>query len=102
MKRRRGNEYKDSIVRFLSEANQLMDVENIRKACHIGNWQTAMKHCLELQYEGKIQGIKSSKSWIFWINSSKNGVQPALLKRVCRSRGEDVSDFVLGIKTENG
>jgi hypothetical protein len=48
-----------------------MDVEKIRVACKIGNWQTALKHCLELQYEGKIQGIKSSKSWIFWKDSTK-------------------------------
>jgi hypothetical protein len=48
-----------------------MDVEKIRVGCKIGNWQTALKHCLELQYDGKIQGIKSSKSWIFWKDSTQ-------------------------------
>ncbi|MFC1506516.1 hypothetical protein ACFLQ6_05525 [Thermoproteota archaeon] len=62
------NRYKESILQMLSESTQPMDVEKIRIACNIGNWQTALKHCLELLHEGKIEGIKSSKSWTFWIN----------------------------------
>jgi hypothetical protein len=49
---------------------QPLDVEKIRVACGIGNWQTALKHCLELLYDEKIRGIKTSKSWVFWTNSS--------------------------------
>jgi len=65
-------DYKKAILQFLKESTQPMDVEKIRVACKIGNWQTALKHCLELQIEGKIQGIKSSKSWTFWIPPSNN------------------------------
>ena len=43
-----------------------MDVEKIRLECKIGNWNTALKHLLELQYDGIIQGTKTSKSWVFW------------------------------------
>jgi hypothetical protein len=46
-------------------------VEKIRVECEIGNWQTALKHCLELLYDGKIQGIKTSKSWIFFSDLPK-------------------------------
>ncbi len=62
-------DYKTSILKQLAETQQPLDVEKIRVACRIGNWNTALKHCLELLYEGRIQAVKSSKSWIFWINS---------------------------------
>ncbi len=71
--------YRESIIRFVQAAKQPVDVEKIRVASDIGNWQTALKHCLELQYERKIQGIKTSKSWIFWAPTlnqpSKNSRQ---------------------------
>jgi len=57
---------KETIRQVLDESSRPMDVEKIREACRIGNWQTALKHCLELLYDGKIHGIKSSKSWLFW------------------------------------
>jgi hypothetical protein len=63
--------YKDAILRVLAEAQQPMDVEKIRVACKIGNWQTALKHCLELLYDHKICATKSSKSWIFWTKARK-------------------------------
>ena len=62
-------DYKRQILRVLAGLRRPTDVEKIRVACHIGNWQTALKHCLELQLEGKIQGVKSSKSWVFWAIS---------------------------------
>ena len=63
--------YKDSIVAFLAQAQRPQDIEKIRVAAGIGNWNTALKHCLELQIEGKLQGQKSSKSWIFWVEKNK-------------------------------
>lgn len=63
--------YRDSIIQFLQSAKQPIDVEKIRVACDIGNWQTALKHCLELQSEKRIQGTKTSKSWVFWGLKSK-------------------------------
>jgi hypothetical protein len=62
-------EYKKAILRELAAASQPLDVERIRVKSNIANWQTALKHCLELLHEGKIQGIKTSKSWIFWTKS---------------------------------
>jgi hypothetical protein len=67
-------DYKTTIRRVLDESPQPMDVEKIRVACDIGNWQTALKHCLELLFDGKIQGVKTSKSWVFWAKASRTNV----------------------------
>jgi len=50
----------------VKEADEPLDIEKIRQACGIGNWNTALKHCLELLLEKRISGIKTSKSWVFW------------------------------------
>jgi len=59
--------YKPSIVGLLKRAKEPMDIEKIRVEAGIGNWQTALKHCLELLIAKKILGTKTSKSWIFWV-----------------------------------
>ena len=71
LKRKTKQEYGAAILRAVGAAAQPLDVERIRVECSIGNWQTALKHCLELLHEGKIQGTKTSKSWVFWSNSSR-------------------------------
>lgn len=48
--------YKKAILRLLASANQPLDVEYIRTACKIGNWQTALKHCLELHGDEQRNG----------------------------------------------
>jgi hypothetical protein len=58
--------YKDRILEYLSTTDKPSDTEKIRSECGIGNWNTALKHCLELLLENRIEGIKSSKSWVFW------------------------------------
>ena len=60
------NSYREKIVRTLQKAAMPLDTEKIRTKCGIGNWNTALKHCLELLLEGKIKGRKTSKGWIFW------------------------------------
>ncbi|MGA2971725.1 MAG: hypothetical protein ABSE39_03760 [Candidatus Bathyarchaeia archaeon] len=58
--------YRSSVLRALSYAQEPLDVEKLRKASGIANWQTALKHCLELLLDDKISGVKSSKGWTFW------------------------------------
>jgi hypothetical protein len=60
------NNYKERILQILSEAKEPMDVEKIRVRALIGNWETCVKHCLELTIAGKICAQKTSKSWIFF------------------------------------
>lgn len=62
------NDYKEKIVEYLNGAVESSDVEKIRTACGIGNWNTALKHCLELYSQGSIQGQKTSKGWVFWTH----------------------------------
>jgi hypothetical protein len=69
LKKETKGEYGAAILRTIDAASQPLDVEKIRVKCGIGNWQTALKHCLELLYEDKIQGTKTSKSWVFWPKS---------------------------------
>jgi hypothetical protein len=78
-------EYKEEIRQLLWESPRPLDVEKIRVACGIGNWQTALKHCLELLWDEKIQGVKTSKSWIFWTGRKRPGSKPSK-KRSRRAR----------------
>lgn len=59
--------YQEKIIQTLKNAVEPLDIEKIRVEAGIGNWNTALKHCLELVIARKIKGIKTSKSWIFWI-----------------------------------
>jgi hypothetical protein len=63
-------EYKARILRFLSTGQTPWDVEKVRAATGIGNWNTCLKHLLELLIDGKISGQKTSKSWVFWVEES--------------------------------
>lgn len=79
----RHHDYEQAILRLLATASQPLNVERIRVECKIGNWQTALKHCLELLYEDKIRGIKTSKSWIFWSDSSDPALPEIKTKKAC-------------------
>jgi hypothetical protein len=70
------NNYQEKIMETLDKAAQPMDIEKIRVDVGIGNWNTALKHCLELVIAKKISGQKTTKSWVFWI--PRNNSQPFL------------------------
>lgn len=65
------NDYQQKIVELLEKSFQPLDIEKIRTTAGIGNWNTALKHCLELMIEKKIKGVKTSKSWVFWIEKKE-------------------------------
>lgn len=48
-----------------------IDPENIAKKVNVG-WGTALRYALELVIFGEIQGTKTSKSWIFWLDPSSS------------------------------
>ena len=60
------NDYKQKILEYLKKAAEPADVEKIRTSCGIGNWNTALKHLLELHSQGSIQGQRTTKGWVFW------------------------------------
>jgi hypothetical protein len=55
------------IIAHLNAADVPLHVEDIRVSCGIGNWNTALKHCLELLLSKQIEGQRTSNGWIFWI-----------------------------------
>ena len=59
--------YDQKIIAVLTDANEPTDVEKIRVRAGIGHWNTTLKHCLELLIAKRINGTKTSKSWIFWV-----------------------------------
>jgi len=65
------NDYKQKILEYLEVAAEPADIEKIRSACGIGNWNTALKHCLELHAQGAVQGQKTSKGWTFWVYEAR-------------------------------
>lgn len=69
-----GGDYPDSILGFLQTTDHPVDVEKIRKHCGIGNWNTCLKHCLELLLSGKLNGQKTTKSWVFWGENRCNKI----------------------------
>jgi hypothetical protein len=64
------NNYPRQILDVLSKATEPMDIQKIRLQVGIGNWNTALKHCLELMIQGKLKGQKTTKSWVFWLDKS--------------------------------
>jgi hypothetical protein len=65
------DEIKNRITNCLKTAKIPQGVENIRVNCKIGNWNTALKHCLELLLQETISGQKTSKGWIFWVENNE-------------------------------
>ena len=64
-------DYKTRILPVLRSKHLPCDVEKIRVAAGIGNWNTCLKHLLELVINGEVMGQKTSKSWVFWIERGK-------------------------------
>ena len=65
-----GEKYPKLILDVLTNSSEPLDVEAIRRTAGIGNWGTALSHCLELLYFGKIRGQKASNGWTFWMHTS--------------------------------
>jgi hypothetical protein len=64
------NSHHQKIISVLSEARMPMDVENIRSRTGLKNWESTKSILLELVLQGTILGQKTTKGWIFWVDSS--------------------------------
>jgi hypothetical protein len=53
----------------LEESAIPMDVENVRVSAGLKNWESTKAILLEMVLRGEILGQKTTKSWIFWVNS---------------------------------
>jgi len=56
----------DKITDYLEKCKEPQAIETIRKNAGITHWDAALVACLELLVAGEINGMKTSKSWIFW------------------------------------
>lgn len=57
----------EKVFDVLRNASQPLSIDAVRYRTEIRSWDKARALLLELLYEKKIEGIKTSKSWIFWL-----------------------------------
>jgi hypothetical protein len=65
--------YRDSIMRVLENSRFPMDIENVRLAARMKNWESAKSILLEMALQGSIKVKRTTKSWIFWVDGTSNG-----------------------------
>lgn len=71
--------HKQRISNILRESSIPMDVENVRMRAGLKNWESTKAILLEMVLQGAIQGQKTTKSWVFWVNP--NGLPTHKIKR---------------------
>ena len=54
------------VLALLRRYEQPCDVEKIRREAGIQNWNSVLRHCLELYMDGEVNGLKTSRGWVFW------------------------------------
>jgi hypothetical protein len=52
------------------------DVEKIRRSTGFSHWNAALTHLLQLYIDGKIDGQKTSKSWVFSAKRTQAHANP--------------------------
>lgn len=57
------------VSEIIAEAPMPVSVEYIAQRVNVG-WGTALRYALELLADGKIKGMKTTKSWVFWVQNS--------------------------------
>jgi hypothetical protein len=62
--------YENRTIEVLKAAEMPLDIENVRRRAGIRNWQTAKALLFELLARGNVSAIKTSKSWIFWVEGA--------------------------------
>ena len=76
-----GTSVKERVREVLKESAIPMDVENVRLRAGLKNWESTKAILLEMVLQGSILGQKTTKSWIFWVNTPV-----ALVQRTKRGR----------------
>jgi hypothetical protein len=65
----------NKIVNYLSTQTEPQAIETIRANTNISHWSMALAYCLELVIQGKIKGMKTSKSWVFWVEKGQKAAR---------------------------
>jgi len=61
-----GCRVKERVREVLQEASDPVSIDYVRYHANT-TWAIAKASLLELLIEGKIVGLKTSKSWVFWV-----------------------------------
>ena len=75
---------REFVYQIVRRAEVPIDPEKIARKANVG-WGTALRYALELVIFGQIQGLKTSKSWVFWLGPP-NLLNRGRVKRIERSR----------------
>lgn len=62
-------ELEKRILKEIANATIPVSTEYIAKKMRIG-WGTAIRHALELMVAEKLKGLKTTKSWVFWVEKT--------------------------------
>ncbi len=65
-------ELRNNVSDVIKNAEIPIDAEKIAQELNIG-WGTALRYALELVILNEIQGLKTSKSWVFWNKPTNIG-----------------------------
>jgi len=65
--------YENEVINVLKEFEMPVDIENVRTRAGIKSWVTAKATLLDLAMQNRIKALKTSKSWIFWIDRDAKG-----------------------------
>ena len=57
---------RSKVLTLLQRHEQPCDVERIRRETGIQNWNSFLRHCLELYLDGEVNGLKTRRGWVFW------------------------------------
>lgn len=60
--------YENKIVDLLQGSEKPVSVEEVRRKCGIGHWNTALCRCLQLVIKKRIEGLETSRGWVFWLD----------------------------------
>ncbi len=63
------NSARERIRDVLKKSEIPMDVENVRVQAGLKNWESTKAILLEMVLQGSVLGQKTTKSWIFWVNT---------------------------------
>jgi hypothetical protein len=63
-------EIRKNVFDVIKNSEVPIDAEKIANQLGIG-WGTSLRYALELVILREIQGMKTSKSWVFWIPSKQ-------------------------------
>ncbi|MBL7080773.1 hypothetical protein ISS39_10660 [Candidatus Bathyarchaeota archaeon] len=66
--------HKRSIQSLLENLGKPCDVERIRREMGLSNWNTVLRHCLELYITGEVEGLKTTRGWVFWSDIPTSSV----------------------------